>query len=250
MTAGAKTHLVHDRPRMAARALADYMAASEVSKRTIVRDSKYEPLLHVTRHDEARAVVAEFIADRDADLSRLAEEAARIRGRAASAPEGFERDLAERNAAYIERFAKNWPGVPLPKNADILPAGESPPLDLNGVEVAVELHFRLRRAARPRSNKLRTGAGTLRYAKNRPLPPAVGEWQAAFLLGYLRALDAAAPDAEGEPDGKLCLVLDARSGALHAAPGDAARRFGQMAAACASIAERWPNVAPPAGAVL
>jgi hypothetical protein len=88
----------------------------------------------------------------------------------------------------------------------------------------------------------------LRYSKSRPLPRAVGEWQAALLLGHLRALNAA-PDEE-DPDGKLCLVLDAQSGALHAAPGDAARRFGQIAAACASIAERWPNVAPPAGAVL
>lgn len=87
----------------------------------------------------------------------------------------------------------------------------------------------------------------MRYSKSRPLPPAAGEWQAAFLLGYLRA-PGAAPDEE--PDGKLCLVLDAQSGALHAAPGDAVRRFGQMAAACASIAERWPNIAPPPGAVL
>ena len=242
-----KTHLHHDRPRIAARALADYMAASEVSRRTIVRNSKYEPLLHVAHHDEARAVVAKFIADRDTDLSWLAEEAQRIRDRAAAAAaEGFQRDLAERNAAYVERFAKVWPGVAMPK-AEILPAGEAPPLDLHGVEVAVELHFRLRRAA-PRGNKLRTGAGTLRYSKNRPLPRPVGEWQSAFLLGYLRALGPAAPDEE--PDGKLCLVLDAQSGALHAAPGDAVRRFGQMAAACASIAERWPNIAPPAGAVL
>ena len=244
-----RTHLHHPRPHMAARALADYMAASEVSKRTVVRNSKYEPGLHVPHHDEARAVVAKFIADRDTDLSWLAEEAQRIRDHAASEPEGFERDLAERNAAYIERFAKVWPGVALPKGAEILPAGEAPPLALNGVEVTVELHFRLRRAA-PRTNKLRTGAGTLRYSKNRPLPRAVGEWQAAFLLGYLRALGgAAAPDGE-EPDGKLCLVLDAQSGTLHAAPGDAVRRFGQMAAACAPIAERWPNIAPPAGAAL
>ncbi len=240
-----KTHVRHDRPRMAARDLADYMAASEVSKRTVVRNSRYEPLLHVAHHDEARAVVAKFIADRDTDLSWLAEEAQRIPDRGAAAPEGFERDGAERNAAYVERFAKVWPGVSMPKAA-ILPAGEAPPLDLNGVQVTVELHFRLQRAA-PRTNKLRTGAGMLRYSKSRPLPRAVGEWQAAFLLGYLRALDGA---PGGEPDGKLCLVLDAQSGALHAAPGDAARRFGQIAAACASIAERWPNVAPPAGAVL
>jgi hypothetical protein len=199
----------------------------------------------VAHHDEARAVVAKFIADRDTDLSWLAEEAGRIRGRGAAAAGEFERDGAERNAAYVERFARVWPGVAMPK-AEILPAGESPPLDLNGVEVAVELHFRLRRAA-PRAGKPRTGAGMLRYSKNRALPRAVAEWQSALLLGHLRALGA---EPGVEPDGKLCLVLDAHSGALHAAPGDAVRRFGQMAAACASIAERWPNIAPPPGAVL
>lgn len=247
MAEGAKTHIRHDRPRMAARDLADYMAASEVSKRTVVRNSKYEPVLHVAHHDEARAVVSKFIADRDTDLSWLAEEAQRIRGHAASEPEGFERDLAGRNAAYIERFAKVWPGVRLPPKAEALPVGEPPPppLRLNGVEITVELHFRLRRPAR--DNTLRTGAGMLRYSKNRPLPRAVGEWQAAFLLGYLRSLD---PPPGEAPDGKLCLVLDAQSGALHAAPGDAVRRFNQIAAACASIAERWPNIAPPAGAAV
>jgi hypothetical protein len=87
----------------------------------------------------------------------------------------------------------------------------------------------------------------LRCSKNRPLPRAVGEWQAAFLLDYLRALDRA-PDEE--PDGTLRLALDAEPGALHASLGPAARRFGQMAAAFASVAERWPNTAPPAGAVV
>ena len=36
----------------------------------------------------------------------------------------------------------------------------------------------------------------------------------------------------------------------HAAPSDAVRRFQNMKSACASIAERWPNVQPPAKAVL
>lgn len=40
--AGERTHLRHDRTRIFARALADYMATSEVSKRTVVRNSKYE----------------------------------------------------------------------------------------------------------------------------------------------------------------------------------------------------------------
>jgi hypothetical protein len=36
----------------------------------------------------------------------------------------------------------------------------------------------------------------------------------------------------------------------HEAPTDSVSRFKNMEAACASIAERWPNVAPPPNAVL
>jgi len=135
--------------------------------------------LHERPRMRARAVVARFIPDRDADLSWLPGGGAHPGPRRGVAGRGFGRDAAGRNAACVERSAKVWPGVSLPK-AEILPVGASPPLDLNGVEVTVELHFRLRRAA-PRTNRLRTGAEMLRHHKNRALSRAVAGWQSAFL---------------------------------------------------------------------
>src|ERR1019366_6730326 len=41
----------------------------------------------------------------------------------------------------------------------------------------------------------------------------------------------------------------ARSGRLPA-PSDSVSRFREMEAACATIAERWQNIEPPAGAIL
>jgi len=53
-----------------------------------------------------------------------------------------------------------------------------------------------------------------------------------------------------EPEHKLCVTIDAYTGVAHAAPTDAVRRFQNMRAACETIAEWWPRVAPPTGAVL
>ncbi|MFX8704329.1 hypothetical protein ABTM89_19880, partial [Acinetobacter baumannii] len=80
--------------------------------------------------------------------------------------------------------------------------------------------FRLRRTTRAKA--LRIGAGMLRYRRGRTAPMEAARWQSALLLGALRA----AAEAEGEPDGRLCLTIDAFAGTAHAAPGDAVRRFG------------------------
>ena len=129
--------------------------------------------------------------------------------------------------------------------ADILPPGKTPYVTLAGVKVTAEIQFRLRRLTR--TNQVRIGAGTLRYAKGSRLGNAVASWQSAFLFGYLN-LVGVEPDAT--PEHKLCLTIDAYSGKAHSAPTDSARRFHNMESACATIAEWWPNVKPPAGAVI
>ena len=79
-----------------------------------------------------------------------------------------------------------------------------------------------------------------------PLPVETAKWQSAFLFGRLRQVIT---DPTIDPEQKLCITIDAYSGKCHAAPSDAVSRFGNMAAACASISERWDNVTPPAKAI-
>jgi hypothetical protein len=91
-------------------------------------------------------------------------------------------------------------------------------------------------------NTVKNGGMMLRYAKNKPLSPAVGAWQSAFLYGCLRDTT----DSEAStPEAKLCLTLDAWGGKLYQAPTDSVSRFNNMKAACATIAERWDNIRPP-----
>jgi len=237
-----KTHRLVKNPQISARYLADYMAGSERARRTIVQGCKYQPTARVIQHNEAKTIVSKFIRDGEGDVWALAMRAKSIRDRLADTD--FERDLYDHNADYIDRFSNvygsiSWPG------AEITAPGNVAPLLLSGVKVTFELHFGLRRITK--TNKVRVGVGMLRYAKGKPLPEATAEWQSALLYGYLTESGV---EEGADPEHKLCVTLDAYAGKAHPAPGDAMSRFHNMEAACATIAERWPNVAAPAKAVL
>src|SRR4051794_23709849 len=115
-----KTHKEVKEPQISARYLADYMAASEKTKRRIVRDCKFQPIARVVQHDEAKIAISKFIRDGGdiADLEAISEE---LRDRLADSD--FDRDLFDHNADYIDQFIKGWPGIGLPKKADILAPG-------------------------------------------------------------------------------------------------------------------------------
>lgn len=236
-----KTHRLVKNPAMSAKELADYMVASEVAKRTIVRDCKFRPIARVMQHREAKLAVSKFIRAGRADVAPLQQAAESLRTRMADTD--FDRDLFDHNADYIERFAQIQGALELP-DADILPPGTAMPLVAHDVRINPDIQFRMRRVTR--TNKIRIGAGAFRYSKGRAANVEASLWHSAFLFGYL--------DGDGEemaePDQKLCLTIDAYSGVAHSAPGDAVRRYANMLAACASISERWPNIPEPPNCVL
>jgi hypothetical protein len=236
-----KTHRIVNEPKISARYLADFMAASERGRRTIVRGCKYQPIARVVQHDEAKATVSKFIRDGDSNTATLTDKAQGLRNRMADSD--FDRDLLDHNADYIDRFAEVFPDLALP-NVEIHPPGKAPPLALNGVKVTTEMQFRLRRLTK--TNKIRVGGAAFRYAKGKPLSTEVANWQSAFMLGYLHQTGT---EEGAVAEGQLCLTIDAFGGVCHRAPTDALSRFNNMEAACATISEWWPNIAPPDGAV-
>lgn len=236
-----KTHREVKKPQISVRYLADYMAASETAKRTIVQKCKYQPIAKVVQHDEAKISIAKFIRTGSRDINQLREDAQRLRDRMTD--DDFERDLFDHNADYVDRFAEVAEQVVIP-DAERLPPGQAPALILHGVSVTPQLQFRLRRLTK--TNKVRTGGGMFRYAKGKVLSADVAGWQSAFLYGYLKETEG----EDAEPENQLCLTIDAYSGIAYPAPGDAVRRFKNMGAACQSIIERWPAIKPPPKAVL
>ena len=237
-------HLTHREvkdPKISARYLAEFMAASERVARTILRGCKYQSIARVVQHDEAKISVAKFVRDGETDTAVLSEKAQSLRDRMADTD--FDRDVLDHNADYIDRFADVVEKLALP-DAERLVPGKSIPIKLHGVTVTNEIHFRLRRLTK--TNKVRVGAASFRYAKGKTLPEEVAHWQSAFMFGYLS--QAGMIEEEAEPERKLCLTIDAYAGMCHSAPSDAVSRFSNMGAACATIAEWWPNIQPPPNA--
>jgi hypothetical protein len=236
-----KTHRMVNEPKISARYLADFMAASERGRRTIVRGCKYQPIARLVQHDEAKSTVSKFLRDGDGNTATLTDRAQILRNRMADSD--FDRDLLDHNADYIDRFAEVFPDLALP-NVEFHPPGKAPPIELNGVTVTTEMQFRLRRLTK--TNKIRVGGAAFRYAKGKTLSPEVANWQSAFMLGYLHQTGT---EPEAEAEAQLCLTIDAAGGVCHPAPTDAVSRFNNMEAACATIAEWWPNITAPDGAV-
>ena len=148
------------------------------------------------------------------------------------------------NADYVEKFGEVVANIKLPE-ADVLPGSVFPPFKINSVRVRFSPHLLLRRI--DKSNKQRRGAFMLRYAKGKALAPMVGGFQSAAAFGLLKDYD---PEEGAEADKSICVTLDAFTGQIYPAPGAALSMFANMKAACQTIAERWPNINPPKGAVI
>lgn len=237
-----KTHREIKKPQMGIRYLAEYMNGSERSRRTTLRNCKYQKIARVIQHKEAKLTIAKHLKDGTASEETLKAEADYIRNRLSSSD--FEEELFTHNADYISRFAQVVDKVELPAD-EILNPGPTLDATVEGVRVTASLDFKLRRVTR--TNKVRIGAGMLRYKKGTPLPPTLGEWQSALIFGILSLPGMIEEGAD--PEVGLCATVDAYSGAIHVAPTNAVTCFKNAEAACTTIANAWDNVEPPKGAI-
>jgi hypothetical protein len=237
-----KTHYEVADPEISVRYLADFMAASERRRRSIVESCKYRPIARLVQHKEATIAITGAIQKGPVSPKALKEKADFIRNKLAS--DYFEALTNEVNADYVEKFSEVVASIKFP-DADVSPGKAFAPIKINGVKVRFSPHLLLSRV--DKGNKQRRGAFMLRYAKGKPLPPAIGGYQSAAALGLFKEY-LAKPGSE--PDKSICVTLDAFTGEVYSAPGAAASMFANMKAACSTIAERWPNIKPPKGANL
>ncbi len=237
-----KTHTEAKTPRTSAARLADYMAASEQGKRSIATSCKYHAIARVVQHNDAKAIISNYLRTARGDLGYLKQRLESLQAKLCD--DQFDADVRDHNCNYITRFMIVESSLELP-DAELLRAMRAPPLALNGVMVSFTPDFLLARTTR--TNKRKIGAGMLRYAKGKALPEDVAAYQSAFMCGYLEINPF---EEHAEPEHKLCITIDAQTGTSFEAPGNSKYLFKEMSAACASIAERWPHIRPPAGAIL
>jgi hypothetical protein len=236
-----RSHVEVAKPEMSVRHLADFMAASERGRRTIVEGCKYRSLARLMQHKEAILAISSSLKGGPPDLAALKAKADFIRNKLAS--DDFDALTNETNADYVLRFSHTAGALTLP-NAERSP-GKKHQFVINGVNVRLTTDLMFQRLTR--TNKVLRGGLMLRYAKGRALKPETALFQSAAIHGLLCQLD----DVQGaEVDKSLCITLDVYSGIAHPAPGASVSMFKNIEAACASIAERWPNIKPPKDAVL
>lgn len=130
-----KTHRLIEKPTMSVRFLADYMAASDQARRTILRGCKFRTIARLVQHDDAKLAVAKFMLGGTNDPEVLVAEADYIRNKLADSD--FDRDCNDINADYVAQFAKVVADIePLPAGAEWRPV--KPPFasqSVNGVRV-------------------------------------------------------------------------------------------------------------------
>lgn len=236
------THRLVKSPKVNGRYLADYMNASERSRRTIMRGCKYPPIAKLLQHHLAKGFLVEFLKQGSESPAPLHAEAERLRDMMADSD--FDRELLDVNADFLEAYGKVFDPAKIPQ-AEIAPISEPLKLDLQGVQVNPDYRLSLQRTTK--TNRVRTGLIAIRYAKSKPLAEAVGKWQSSLLFACRKMLDG---DDENAAEHKLCMTLDAVTGEFICAPGDAVSRFANMEAACQSIAERWDSIESPANAII
>lgn len=237
------THKLVKNPKVHSRYLSDYMTASERVRRTIVRNCKYPKLARILQHSRAKNFISGFIRDGGSDSDKIVQEAARLHGMMADTD--FERETLDVNGDFLAAYAKVFSMETFPKS-DIAETPVGFKMNLNGVDVNPDIRVAIQRVMR--TNRVRAGLITIRYAKGKPLNEETGMYHSSILFGAQKLLDATS-NAETQAEEKLCATLDAVTGKFIPAPGDATTRFQNMEAACASIAERWESIEPPENAI-
>jgi len=198
--------------------------------------------MRLIQYNEGKLVAAQFIRKGEGDVEGLLERAEQIANKLTE--EDYEASVNEHNADLVRKFAAVSSGIDLPK-ADIGKGMDFDAVPVNGVKVTMRANLTFSRLTK--TNKQKVGAMMFRYAKGKAVVAEIGSYQAAAIFGFLRASELE-PGEEAEK--ALCRVLDLNTGAVFVAPGDSVNIWNDMKAACASIAERWPNIPKPPGAIL
>lgn len=237
-----KTHVERKSPRISLARLADYMAASEQGKRSIAITCKYQPIGRLIQYNDAKAILSNYIRSENRRIEDLSEKLQVLKNKICESD--FEKDVRDHNADCIARFISLHDEYDF-KDYSYLKAVKFLAYELNGMPVSVMPDVLIARTTR--QNKEKIGALMIRYSKGRPLNSDVAAHQSAFLYEYFRQPQF---HQHGESEKKLCITLDTYAAQPHEAPGNATYLFKEMAATCASLVERWPNIKPPKNAIL
>ena len=219
-------------PRISVNKLGEYLTASPVRRRRIIRDQREPRPFVVNRYRQARKAIRAYLKTGGAQPELIAEMAELLE--AAEPESNFAAQDARCSAEALEAFMELAEALALDDVYIERPSGPYPYLSVAGVGVSIRPDLILRGVdgrGRPFA-----GAIKIHIAKTHPLSEEAGAYVATLLRRYLCQTESVGVSPAH------CMVLDVFSHRIHRAPRAFRRRMGAIEAACEEIGQRWGHV--------
>ena len=225
---------VHERthPRMSANKLGEYLTASPVRRRRIVKDQKHPPEFQVARYTEAQSAIAEFLVSGRTDDAILFRVLDRLQ--AASARSGWDAQRIQDCSQAIEAFM-DFPEMALLHRMNAVQGDPNPP-QLNIADVRISVRPEIILHGSDRLGSPTVGAVKLYIGKSNPLTDESGLYVATILHQFVSEYCS----ESGKVDLQACAVFDVFGRRFYVAPRSFIRRRHDIEAACEEIARAWP----------
>ncbi len=220
-------------PRISANKLGEYMVASFVRKRGIIKDQKRPPTALSARYAGLASPVLEFLTRRDTQpLHQAAATLSQQRG--TTAWKESDRQSSIKALAALAGLAESLLD---PQWTFVAPPTKPRKLLISGVEVSVQPHALVHgtKAGKP-------VLGAIRFHFIQDEESALekrGSEHVASLL-YRWCTELPAPGRLPHP--AFCVAVDVFSGTITTAPVRQTKRMENIEAACEEIALRWPTL--------
>jgi hypothetical protein len=226
------TEVLRKAPRISVNKLGEYMTATPLRRRRIVRDQRQPKSFILPRYTEAQDVIVKYLVGGNKDLCILTAEIERLQT-APSATE-WEEHRKALCAKAIARFLNLAESVDLSGLSASRGGNDQPRLQLGGLEISVRPEVILR--GQDRRGEQIAGAIKLYLSKTIPLSEEGGGYVAAAVHEYVGA-----HVEPGSASPRQCQVIDVFDARIYTAPQATVRRRNDLVAACEEIVRAWEN---------
>lgn len=236
-------------PRVSANQLADYLSASPVRRKSIIRDAKFPKQMITALYKDARSTIARYLIDPSSGPDIITEAMVRLDGRE-NAPDATDwtRSDCRQSREALDAFLRSFNALGIGRYRFIAPGGALPPLVVAGVSVSISLDAIVE--ARTRGEIQRMGGLLLTLSKSGVdreslVSMRAREERAATAAVLCLAACEGMSASNSKADPRLCLSLDVFSQKLISAPAGYKTRRKNIELACEEIADRWGRIDPP-----
>lgn len=227
-------------PRLSANQIAEYLSATPLRRRAILREAKYPATVMVIRYEDAYDPVIGYMTG---SVDALANGILALRRKADGEDiSDFLRSNCGLCLDAIESFQSTIANLDTGKVVFRKPSQRETKLLIAGVNISVSVDMMTEEV--DRGGKHRMGAAILVFSKSRKEKDMATRCKAVALLVY--QLLRSNPKAADLCSPELCMAIDVFNAKIYRAGGGQARLWRTIETSCDEVNAIWPTVKPPA----